>query len=212
MKNPIFITLIILSAVLTEFACSDNNTGSKLNNKNIMKETSDTINIYDVKVKSISGEDISLSNYRGKVLMIVNVASKCGYTPQYEGLEAIYKKYKDKGFEILAFPCNDFKGQEPGTNEEIAEFCRVNYGVTFTLFDKIKVLGDEKSELYSKLIRYEPAGDIGWNFEKFVIDRNGNVTGRFKSKVTPESEEITSLIESELEKQNTEDSDATDSK
>lgn len=212
MKNPIFITLIILSAVLTGFACSDNNTGSKLNNKNIMKETSDTINIYDVKVKSISGEDISLSNYRGKVLMIVNVASKCGYTPQYEGLEAIYKKYKDKGFEILAFPCNDFKGQEPGTNEEIAEFCRVNYGVTFTLFDKIKVLGDEKSELYSKLITYEPAGDIGWNFEKFVIDRNGNVTGRFKTKIKPESEEITSLIESELEKQNTEDSDATDFK
>lgn len=212
MKNPIFITLIILSAVLTGFACSDNNTGSKLNNKNIMKETSDTINIYDVKVKSISGEDISLSNYRGKVLMIVNVASKCGYTPQYEGLEAIYKKYKDKGFEILAFPCNDFKGQEPGTNEEIAEFCRVNYGVTFTLFDKIKVLGDEKSELYSKLIRYEPAGDIGWNFEKFIIDRNGNVAGRFKTKIKPESEEITSLIESELEKQNTEDSDATDSK
>lgn len=212
MKNPIFITLIILSAVLTGFACSDNNTGSKLNNKNIMKETSDTINIYDVKVKCISGEDISLSNYRGKVLMIVNVASKCGYTPQYEGLEAIYKKYKDKGFEILAFPCNDFKGQEPGTNEEIAEFCRVNYGVTFTLFDKIKVLGDEKSELYSKLIRYEPAGDIGWNFEKFIIDRNGNVAGRFKTKIKPESEEITSLIESELEKQNTEDSDATDSK
>lgn len=212
MKNPIFITLIILSAVLTGFACSDNNTGSKLNNKNIMKETSDTINIYDVKVKSISGEDISLSNYRGKVLMIVNVASKCGYTPQYEGLEAIYKKYKDKGFEILAFPCNDFKGQEPGTNEEIAEFCRVNYGVTFTLFDKIKVLGDEKSELYSKLITYEPAGDIGWNFEKFVIDRNGNVAGRFKTKIKPESEEITSLIESELEKQNTEDSDATDFK
>ena len=212
MKNPIFITLIILSAVLTGFACSDNNTGSKLNNKNIMKETSDTINIYDVKVKSISGEDISLSNYRGKVLMIVNVASKCGYTPQYEGLEAIYKKYKDKGFEILAFPCNDFKGQEPGTNEEIAEFCRVNYGVTFTLFDKIKVLGDEKSELYSKLTQFEPAGDIGWNFEKFVIDRNGNVAGRFKTKIKPESEEITSLIESELEKQNIEDSDATDSK
>lgn len=212
MKNPIFITLIILSAVLTGFACSDNNTGSKLNNKNIMKEASDTINIYDVKVKSISGEDISLSNYRGKVLMIVNVASKCGYTPQYEGLEAIYKKYKDKGFEILAFPCNDFKGQEPGTNEEIAEFCRVNYGVTFTLFDKIKVLGDEKSELYSRLTQFEPAGDIGWNFEKFVIDRNGNVAGRFKTKIKPESEEITSLIESELEKQNIEDSDATDSK
>jgi glutathione peroxidase len=212
MKNLTIIVLFILFFAVTGFACSDNNQSSKLNNKNIMEKISDTINIYDVKVKSISGEDISLSNYKGKVLMIVNVASKCGYTPQYEGLEAIYKKYKDRGFEILAFPCNDFKGQEPGTNEEIAEFCRVNYGVTFTLFDKIKVLGDEKSELYSKLIQYKPAGDIGWNFEKFIIDRNGNVAGRFKTKVKPESEEITSLIESELNKQNTEDSDATDSK
>jgi len=212
MKNFIFIIIYFLSAAVTGFACSDNNPGSKIRNQKIMNTNSDTINIYDIKVKSISGEDISLSNYKGKVLMIVNVASKCGYTPQYEGLEAIYKKYKDKGFEILAFPCNDFKGQEPGTNEEIAEFCRVNYGVTFTLFDKIKVLGNEKSELYSKLIQYEPAGDISWNFEKFVIDRNGTVSGRFKTKVKPESEEITSLIESELNKQNTEDSDATDSK
>lgn len=212
MKNTIFIIIFTLFFSVTGFACADNNSGSKLNKINIMKEKSDTINIYDVKVKSVSGEDILLSNYKGKVLLIVNVASKCGYTSQYEGLEAIYKKYKDKGFEILAFPCNDFKGQEPGTNEEIAEFCRVNYGVTFTLFDKIKVLGDEKSELYSRLTQFEPAGDIGWNFEKFVTDRKGNVAGRFKTKIKPESEEITSLIESELEKQNTEDSDATDSR
>ncbi|MBN1633128.1 MAG: glutathione peroxidase [Ignavibacteria bacterium] len=169
------------------------------------------MNIYDVTVKNINGEEISLSDYKGRVLLIVNVASKCGFTPQYEGLEAIYNKYKNQGFEILAFPCNDFKGQEPGTNEEIVEFCKTNYGVTFNLFDKIKVIGDEKSSLYSKLIRYEPAGNISWNFEKFVIDKQGNVVGRFKSKVKPDSGELISLIKSELEKQSTEDSDATDS-
>lgn len=211
MKNLMFVLLLSLLIAAAAFACSKENIDSKSKNQTIMKYNSDPINVYDIKVKTVGGEEISLSDYKGKVLMIVNVASKCGYTPQYEGLEAIYKKYKDKGFEILAFPCNDFKGQEPGTNEEIAEFCRVNYGVTFTLFDKVKVLGDDKSGLYSKLIQYEPAGDIGWNFEKFIVDRNGNVVGRFKTKVKPESEEIISLIEAELEKHSTDDSDAIDS-
>ena len=209
MKNLMFVLLMSVMITVTAYGCSKENVNNK---SNVMKNNSDPVNIYDVIVKNINGDEISLSDYKGKVLLIVNVASKCGYTPQYEGLEAIYKKYKDKGFEILAFPCNDFKGQEPGTNEEIVEFCKTNYGVTFTLFDKIKVLGDDKSPLYSKLIRYEPAEDISWNFEKFVIDKQGNVVGRFKSKVKPESEEITSLLESELNKQNTEDSDATDSK
>jgi glutathione peroxidase len=158
----------------------------------------DSINIYNTKVRTIDGQEKSLSEYKGKVLLIVNVASKCGYTTQYEGLEKIYEKYKDKGFEILAFPCNDFGGQEPGTNEEIQNFCKTNYNVTFSLFDKVKVLGGEKSELYSKLINYEPAGDISWNFEKFLIDKNGNVTGRYKSKVKPDSDELTSAIESKL--------------
>lgn len=160
----------------------------------------ENINIYDVKVSTMDGKEISLSEYRDKVLLIVNTASKCGYTPQYEGLERIYQKYKDKGFEILAFPCNDFGGQEPGSNEEIKQFCTSRYSVTFTLFDKIKVLGNDKSQLYSKLIKFEPEGDISWNFEKFVIDKNGNVTGRFKSKTKPEDEEIISLIENELSK------------
>jgi glutathione peroxidase len=155
----------------------------------------DTINIYGIKVRTIDGQEKSLSEYKGKVLLIVNVASKCGYTPQYEGLEKIYEKYKDKGFEILAFPCNDFGGQEPGTNEEIQSFCKTNYNVTFTLFDKIKVLGGEKSALYTKLINFEPSGDISWNFEKFLVDKNGNVTGRYKSKVKPEAEEIASAVE-----------------
>jgi glutathione peroxidase len=153
--------------------------------------------IYNIVVKDIEGKDVKLSDYSGKVLLIVNVASKCGYTPQYEGLQKIYESYKDKGFEILAFPCNDFKGQEPGTNEEIKEFCSANYGVTFKLFDKIKVLGDDRAPLYQKLINAESVeqGDVKWNFEKFLISKEGKVEGRFRSKVKPESEVITSLIE-----------------
>lgn len=209
MKNLMVAVLISVVFAATAHSCSKENSNNK---SNTMKNNPDPINIYDVTVKNISGDEIFLSDYKGKVLLIVNVASKCGYTPQYEALEAIYKRYKNQGFEVLAFPCNDFKGQEPGTNEEIAEFCKINFGVTFTLFDKIKVLGDDKSPLYSKLIQYEPAGDIGWNFEKFVIDKQGNVTGRFKSKVKPDSEELISLIEKELAKQQNENSDATDSK
>jgi glutathione peroxidase len=151
-------------------------------NKNLNK------NIYDISVKTMDGETKNLSDYKGKVLLIVNVASKCGYTPQYEGLENIYKKYNDKGFEILAFPCNDFGEQEPGTNDEIRTFCESKYNVTFPLFDKIQVLGDNKSPLYDRLINNsQPTGDIGWNFEKFLINKNGDIVGRFKSKIKPES-------------------------
>jgi glutathione peroxidase len=164
-------------------------------NKNLNK------NIYDLTVKTMDGETKKLSDYKGKVLLIVNVASKCGFTPQYEGLENIYKKYNDKGFEILAFPCNDFGEQEPGTNDEIRTFCESKYDVTFPLFDKIEVLGDNKSPLYERLINNsEPTGDIDWNFEKFVIDKNGDIVGRFKSKVKPESEELSGVIETELSK------------
>jgi len=159
-----------------------------------------TNNIDDIKVKDMSGKDVKLSHYKGKVLLIVNVASKCGYTPQYKGLEVLYEKYKDKGFEILAFPCNDFGGQEPGTNEEIEKFCSSNFNVTFKLFDKIKVLGDERSPLYARLIKNDVTeqGDVKWNFEKFLIDKKGNIVARFRSKVTPESEEITRAVEKEL--------------
>lgn len=159
-------------------------------------------NINDIVVKDIDGKDVKLSDYKGKVLLIVNVASKCGFTPQYKGLEAVYKKYKDKGFEILAFPCNDFGQQEPGTNQEIKEFCSSKYSVTFKLFDKIKVLGDEKSPLYARLTNntVTEGGDVKWNFEKFLIDRNGNIVARFRSKVTPENDELTKAIEKELAK------------
>ncbi|MBZ0198516.1 MAG: glutathione peroxidase [Ignavibacteriaceae bacterium] len=158
--------------------------------------------ISDISVKDINGNDVQLSEFEGKVLLIVNVASKCGYTPQYEGLERIYKKYKESRFEILAFPCNDFGGQEPGSNEEIKNFCSLNYNVTFPLFDKIKVLGEEKSPLYARLINSSTTeqGDIKWNFEKFLINKSGKIVARFGSGVTPESEELTSAIEEALEK------------
>jgi glutathione peroxidase len=158
-----------------------------------------TNNVNDIVVKDMNGKEVKLSDYKGKVLLIVNVASKCGYTPQYTGLEAIFNKYKDKGFEILAFPCNDFGGQEPGTNEEIKTFCSTKYDVTFKLFDKIKVLGDERSPLYARLINnVADSGDVKWNFEKFLIGKNGNIVSRFRSKVKPESDEVTMAIEKEL--------------
>ena len=160
-----------------------------------------TNNVNDIVVKDMNGKEVKLSDFKGKVILIVNVASKCGYTPQYTGLEAIFNKYKNKGFEILAFPCNDFGGQEPGTNEEIKTFCSTKYDVTFKLFDKIKVLGDERSPLYARLINnVADSGDVKWNFEKFLIGKDGNIVNRFRSKVKPESDEVTEAIEQELAK------------
>jgi glutathione peroxidase len=193
MTKYLIITFTFLFAVSIMACVKNQQPGGKPMN-------GDPVNISDIKVKTMDGSEKSLSDYKGKVVLIVNVASKCGYTPQYEALEKIFETYKDKGFEILGFPCNDFGGQEPGSDEEIVTFCKTNYNVTFTLFDKIKVLGNEKSPLYAKLIAYDPAGDIGWNFEKFVIDKKGNVVGRFKSKIKPDSDEVTSLIISELAK------------
>lgn len=158
-------------------------------------------NIYDISVKTMDGEVKKLSDYKGKVILIVNVASKCGYTPQYEGLENIYQKYSSKGFEVLGFPCNDFGEQEPGTNDEIRTFCETKYNVTFPVFDKVTILGSEKDPLYERLTNNsEPQGDVSWNFEKFLIDKNGDIAGRYKSKVKPESEELLSAIEQELNK------------
>ena len=208
MPKILFLIIAISVLQITLISCSrsanrNSNTESNKTTSQIKSEGINSLNknIYDLSVKTMEGESKKLSDYKGKVLLIVNVASKCGYTSQYEGLESIYEKYKDRGFEILAFPCNDFGDQEPGTNDEIRTFCETKYNVTFPLFDKIKVLGNDKSQLYERLtVNSEPSGDIGWNFEKFVINKNGDITARFKSKVKPESDEITAVIESELSK------------
>lgn len=158
--------------------------------------------VYDFSMKNIDGQDIKLDAYKGKVVMIVNVASKCGYTPQYEGLEAIYKKYKDQGFEILGFPANNFMGQEPGTEKEIKEFCSTKYGVTFPMFAKISVTGADQHPLYtfltSKQSNPEFGGDISWNFNKFLLDRNGKVVARFGSKDKPEDAAVIGAVEKYL--------------
>ena len=161
-------------------------------------ELKDYIN--DIVVKDMENNDVPLSMYNGKVLLIVNVASECGYTPQYKGLEEIYRKYKVQGFEILAFPCNDFGGQEPGTNEEIQNFCSSKYDVTFKLFDKVKILGDDKSQLYERLTKntVTEKSDIKWNFEKFLISKEGKIVERFFKKTEPTSKEMISAIEQEL--------------
>jgi len=159
-------------------------------------------NINDIVVNDMSVNPVKLSDYKGTVLLIVNVASKCGYTPQYKELEEIYEKYNNSGFEILAFPCNDFGGQEPGTNTEIKEFCSVNYGVTFKLFDKVKILGNDKSPLYVRLTNNNitEKSDIKWNFEKFIISKEGKIVARFESKVKPTDKKLTDIIEQELKK------------
>ncbi len=169
---------------------------------NIQKENSPMDNINDITVLDMDSKQVKLSNYNGKVLMIVNVASECGYTKQYAGLQEVYERYNQQGFEILAFPCNDFGGQEPGTNEQIQNFCSSKFGVTFKLFDKIKVLGKDKSPLYERLLNNSitEKGDVKWNFEKFIISKEGNIIGRYRSKVEPASEEIIAAIERELKK------------
>jgi glutathione peroxidase len=170
-------------------------------NKNLWKGD-DMNNISDITVKDMDGNDIKLADYKGKVLLIVNVASKCGYTKQYKGLQEIYDKFNEQGFEILAFPCNQFGGQEPGTNEEIAEFCSANFGVTFKLFDKIDVNGNNRSPLYERLTNNSAVekGDIKWNFEKFLISKNGDVVARYSTKVDPTNSELISALEAELGK------------
>ena len=158
--------------------------------------------VYEFTMKDIDGKDIRLNQYKGDVVMIVNTASKCGYTPQYEGLEKIYEEYKDKGFVILGFPANNFMGQEPGTEKEIKEFCTLKYHVTFPMFSKISVKGEDQHPLYSFLTNKESdpefAGDITWNFNKFLVDKKGNIVARFSSKDTPESDTVTAAIEKYL--------------
>jgi glutathione peroxidase len=158
--------------------------------------------IYSYTLKSIDGQPVSLKTYRGKVLMVVNVASKCGYTPQYAGLEALYRKYKDRGLVIVGIPANNFMQQEPGTNAEIKTFCRNKYDVTFPMMAKVSVLGEDKAPLYAyltdKSINPQIGGDIKWNFTKFLFDRNGKPLQRFEPAVTPDSPEVTKAVEAAL--------------
>ena len=156
--------------------------------------------IYNIPLKDIDGKDVSLQAYQGKVLLIVNVASKCGFTPQYAGLEALYKKYEGQGLVVCGFPCNQFGGQEPGTTAEIKQFCTAKYDVTFPMFDKIEVNGEHRHPLYALLAgKGSPyPGNIRWNFTKFLIGRDGKIIGRFDSKVKPDSEELTKAIEAAL--------------
>lgn len=177
--------------------------------------------LYKQQLKKIDGQPVSLGDYQGRVLMIVNVASKCGLTPQYAALEKLYERFKGQGFEILGFPSNEFAGQEPGSNEEIAQFCETKFGVKFPLFEKIKVNGADRHPLYTQLIQSQPsriskegskfesmlashnlqpknASDISWNFEKFLVNRRGEVIARFAPDLEPDDPKILKAIEANL--------------
>jgi len=158
--------------------------------------------IYQFTMNSIDGQPVSLKSFQGKVVLLVNVASKCGFTPQYTALEAVYEKYKSRGLVIVGIPANNFMSQEPGTNAEIKTFCSTKYNVTFPMMAKISVKGDDQTPLYTfltgKATDPQFAGDIKWNFTKFLFDRNGNPVARFEPKVTPDSGDVTAAIESAL--------------
>ena len=158
--------------------------------------------LYDIPIHTLQGDGTSLGDYKGKTLLLVNVASQCGLTPQYEGLERLQKDYADRGFSVIGFPCNQFMGQEPGTSEEIAEFCSATYGVTFPLMEKIDVNGDDRNPIYSELTQKEDAegntGDITWNFEKFLLSPQGDVVARYRPQVEPEDPTIIADIEAQL--------------
>jgi len=158
--------------------------------------------VYEHEVNTLEGEPADLGEHEGKVVLVVNVASRCGFTPQYEGLQNLYERYGDRGFTILGFPCNQFLEQEPGTADEIREFCSLNYGVSFPLFEKVEVNGDNRHPLYAELTDVADgegaAGDVQWNFEKFLIGPDGEVIGRFRTGVEPESAELVEAIEAHL--------------
>ncbi len=160
------------------------------------------MSLYDPSLRSLRGEPTSIGDYRGKALLVVNVASKCGLTPQYEGLERLQETYGDKGFTVLGFPCNQFGEQEPGTSEEIATFCSTTYGVSFPMFEKIDVNGEGRHAVYDELTAFPDtdgdAGDIQWNFEKFLVSPTGEIVNRFRPMVDPEAPEVVDAIEAVL--------------
>jgi len=168
-----------------------------------VKQTTADRSIHEIEVPLLNGEPGSLAEYEGKVVLAVNVASKCGFTPQYAGLERLYETYADRGFTVLGFPSNQFMGQEPGTAEQIAEFCSLNYGVTFPLFTKVEVNGPGRHPLYTLLTSQADdkgkAGDVAWNFEKFLVGRDGTVLRRFRSRTAPEDPAVAEAIETALQ-------------
>jgi glutathione peroxidase len=158
--------------------------------------------LFDIPIHTLAGDESSLAAYKGSTLLLVNVASKCGLTPQYTGLEELQERYAERGFSVLGFPCNQFGGQEPGTHEEIAEFCSVNYGITFPMFEKIDVNGEHRHPIYDVLTATKDgdgeAGDVVWNFEKFLVSPDGEVLNRFRPGTTPEDEALVGAIEANL--------------
>jgi glutathione peroxidase len=160
------------------------------------------VSLYDIEVKTIDGRETTLAEFVGKELLVVNVASKCGFTPQYEGLQKLYESYRGRGFEILGFPCNQFLFQEPGSEGDIAQFCSLNYGVSFPLFSKIKVNGRSQHPLYAELTKQKDAqgkaGRVKWNFEKFLVSPSGDVVGRFRTRTTPDDPALVEAIEANL--------------
>jgi glutathione peroxidase len=161
-------------------------------------------NVHEFTLDALNGTPAPLANFKGKVLLVVNVASQCGYTYQYEGLQALYAKYKDQGFVIAGFPANNFGGQEPGSNAEIGAFCKSKFGVTFPMYSKISVAGKDKAPLYQfltdKAANPKTGGEIQWNFTKFLVDRDGKVLARFEPAVEPQSKEVTAAVEAALKK------------
>jgi glutathione peroxidase len=167
----------------------------------VAPESTQTADLHGIGLEMIDGSDASFGDFEGRTVLVVNVASKCGLTPQYEGLEALYRKYQDRGFTILGVPCNQFRGQEPGSEEQIQEFCSISYGVSFPLTRKSDVNGPDRHPLYAALAGFT-AGDlqdeISWNFEKFLVSASGEVVGRFAPKTAPDSPEVIAAIEAEL--------------
>jgi glutathione peroxidase len=196
-KNNILLSLILI-ILISLFIVHTSFKGSNMTKRQPLTEKS----IYEFVLKNIDGQEVKMEQYRGKVLLIVNVASKCGFTPQYAGLQKLYLTYKDQGFYVLGFPANNFLSQEPGSNEEIKNFCSTTYDVTFPMFAKISVKGDDKHPLYRFLTEEQTdpqfAGEISWNFNKFLVNKDGKITARFGSKVKPEDAQLIAAIEKAL--------------
>lgn len=197
-------TIILVLAVMAGLSCKskDNSTGTTEPPEQA-QQAAPVESIYGFELNNIDGNPVKLAEYKDKVLLIVNVASECGYTPQYAGLQAIYEKYKDRGFAVLGFPANNFGNQEPGTDAQIKQFCTTTFGVTFPMFSKISVKGDDKHPLYRYLTETEPGrqfgGEIKWNFNKFLIDSNGQVVAVYGSKTEPQDTQLIADIENALD-------------